>query len=124
MTELTKHAVAHKVFGCLMGTPFYYAKSSNQGLINSYAHVINAVSEKKWFIYLHNNPFVISGFLPHAVITELLRMFPNYISGILDASENLTTSSESALPSINGQFSVGVNINRFDDLENFVDNRK
>ena len=94
MTELTQHAVAHKVIGCLMGTPFYYAKSSNQGLIDSYAHVINAVLEKNWFIYLHNNPFVVSGTLPHAVITELLRLFPNHISGVLDASENLTTSSE------------------------------
>ena len=93
-TELTQHAVAHKVHGCLMGAPFYYAKSSNQGLINSYAHVINSVSSKDWFIYLHSNPFVSSGSLPHAVITELLRMFPNHISGILDASENLTTTSE------------------------------
>jgi 4-hydroxy-tetrahydrodipicolinate synthase len=99
---LTLNAVSQNVYGCLMGAPFFYNKSSNQGIINSYAYIFNSIPEKNWFMYIHNNPAVNCGAIPHAVISELIRLFPTFISGIVDASENLSVTTElvrSFLPS-------------------------
>ena len=92
--ELTQHAVKHQVHACLIAPPFFYDKTSNQGILNFYGHIINSISDKNWFIYLHNNPAVMCGALPHAVVSELLRLYPNHISGTVDASENLSVTTE------------------------------
>ena len=68
---LTLNAVSQNVYGCLMGAPFFYNKSSNQGIINSYAYIFNSIPEKNWFMYIHNNPAVNCGAIPHLSLIHI-----------------------------------------------------
>ena len=84
-TELTQHAVDLGVHGCLVLPPFFFKGVSDEGVIKGYAQVIEGVNRQNWRLYLYHIPQVIGVPLSHAVISELIRRYPDIIVGIKDS---------------------------------------
>src|SRR5438477_1602818 len=82
----TRHAVARGCAGVLMLPPFYFKSVSTDGLIRSYAEVIERVGESDLRIYLYNIPPVSQVPISMALIERLLRAYPETIAGIKDSS--------------------------------------
>ena len=51
--ELTRHAVAHGVSGCVMLPPFYYKGVGDEGLFRFYASVIEGVADDRLRVMLY-----------------------------------------------------------------------
>ena len=84
--ELTRHAVALGVHGCLVLPPFFFKGISDEGILNGYIQIIEGVNCKDWRLYLYHIPQVIGVDLPHSVIAQLLQRYPGIIAGIKDSS--------------------------------------
>jgi 4-hydroxy-tetrahydrodipicolinate synthase len=84
--ELTRHAVALGVHGCLVLPPFFFKGVSDEGILNAYIQVIEGVGHANWRLYLYHIPQVIGVHLTHGVIAELLKRYPKIIAGIKDSS--------------------------------------
>ncbi len=84
--ELTRHAVALGVHGCLVLPPFFFKGVSDEGILNAYIQVIEGVGHAHWRLYLYHIPQVIGVHLTHGVIAELLKRYPKIIAGIKDSS--------------------------------------
>ena len=86
--ELTRHAVSAGVHGCLMLPPFFLKGVSDQGIIDSYRHVIDGMGQRlpKLRLYLYHIPQVSGIGLSHHIIRALKAMYPNTIVGIKDSA--------------------------------------
>lgn len=84
--ELTRHAVDRGVHGCLVLAPFFFKGVSDQGIVASYAQLIDGVGRRDWRMYLYHIPQVTGVGLSHAVIGELLQRYEGTIVGIKDSA--------------------------------------
>lgn len=82
---LTRHAVDRGVHGCLVLPPFFFKGVSDEGIVASYAQVLDGVGRRDWRLYLYHIPQVTGVGLSHAVIAELLRRYEGTIVGIKDS---------------------------------------
>jgi 4-hydroxy-tetrahydrodipicolinate synthase len=82
---LTRHALSIGAWGCLMLPPFYLKGVSDQGIVDSYRYVIDAVADSRLRLMLYHIPQVTAVGLSHAVIAELIRLYPQTIVGIKDS---------------------------------------
>ena len=84
--ELTRHAVDRGVHGCLVLAPFFFKGVSDEGIVASYAQVLDGVGRRDWRMYLYHIPQVTGVGLSHGVIAELLRRYEGTIVGIKDSA--------------------------------------
>lgn len=82
---LTRHAVDQGVHGCLMLPPFFLKGVSDEGIVDSYAQVLDAMGAGHWRLYLYHIPQVAAVGLSHDVIGQLLRRYAGTIVGIKDS---------------------------------------
>lgn len=82
---LTRHAIDQGTHGCLMLPPFFFKGVSDEGVIHSYAEVIDAVNRSDWRLYLYHIPQVAGVSLSHHVIQTLVQRYPKIIVGIKDS---------------------------------------
>ncbi len=83
---LTRHALHIGAHGCLMLPPFYLKGVSDQGVIDAYRYVIDAVADARLRLYLYHIPQVAGVGLSHHVIHTLKQAYPQTIVGIKDSS--------------------------------------
>lgn len=88
--ELTLHALRAGAHGCLMLPPFFLKGVSDEGIIDCYRYVIDAVNKSdvvgKLKLYLYHIPQVSGvGLSPH-VISTLKTLYPDTIRGIKDSA--------------------------------------
>jgi 4-hydroxy-tetrahydrodipicolinate synthase len=84
--ELTRHAVKAGVHGCLMLPPFFLKGVSDQGIIDSYRHVIDGMAGTPFKLYLYHIPQVTGVPISHHVISTLKGLYPETIVGIKDSA--------------------------------------
>ena len=84
--ELTRHAVQAGTHGSLMLPPFFLKGVSDQGVIDCYRQVIDAVADSRLKMYLYHIPQVTGVGLSHHVISTLLKLYPDTIVGIKDSA--------------------------------------
>jgi 4-hydroxy-tetrahydrodipicolinate synthase len=89
---LTRHAVQTGAFACLMLPPFFLKGVSDQGIIDSYRHVIDTVADARLRIVLYHIPQVSGVALSHNVIGTLFKLYPNTIIGLKDSGCERATS--------------------------------
>ena len=83
---LTRHAIERGVHGCLMLPPFFFKGVSDQGVIDCYTQLMDALPSSGWRMYLYHIPQVVGVGLSHAVIQHLIDRYPQLIVGIKDSS--------------------------------------
>jgi len=89
---LTRHALQIGAHGCLMLPPFYLKGVPDQGIIDAYRFVIDAVADERLRLYLYHIPQVVGLGLSHHVIHTLKRLYPKTIVGIKDSAGDLSHS--------------------------------
>jgi 4-hydroxy-tetrahydrodipicolinate synthase len=87
--ELTAHAVASGVAGCLVVPPFYFKNIDDDGLFSSYAALIERVGRADLRLFLYHFPQMSAVPIPHKVIARLVTEFPGTIAGLKDSSGDL-----------------------------------
>lgn len=87
--ELTAHAAASGVAGCLVVPPFYFKNVSDDGLFSSYAALIERVGRADLRLFLYHFPQMSAVPIPHKVIARLVTEFPGSIAGLKDSSGDL-----------------------------------
>jgi 4-hydroxy-tetrahydrodipicolinate synthase len=85
VVALTRHALAVGAHGCLMLPPFFLKDVSDQGVIDAYRWVIDAVASPRLRLYLYHIPQVSGVPLSHHVIETLKTLYPQTIVGIKDS---------------------------------------
>lgn len=86
---LTRHALSLGVTTVVMLPPFYYKAVTDQGLIDSYSRVIEAVADSRLKIVLYHIPPISQIPIPNGVIEALLERYPGTIVGVKDSSGDL-----------------------------------
>jgi 4-hydroxy-tetrahydrodipicolinate synthase len=82
---LTRHAVQAGCFGVLLLPPFFLKGVPEQGIIDSFAQVIDRVADERLRIVLYHIPQVSGVPLSHHVIDTLRKRYPTTIIGIKDS---------------------------------------
>ena len=85
VVALTRHALDIGAHGCLMLPPFFLKGVPDQGVIDAYRWVIDAVADPRLRLYLYNIPQVSGVPLSHHVIETLKTLYPQTIVGIKDS---------------------------------------
>jgi 4-hydroxy-tetrahydrodipicolinate synthase len=84
--EMTRQAVKLGCAGVLMLPPFYYKGVSDEGLLRSFAEVIERVGDDRLRLYLYHIPPVAQVPISLALIERLLKRFPGIVAGVKDSS--------------------------------------
>jgi 4-hydroxy-tetrahydrodipicolinate synthase len=87
---LTRHATEVGAHGCLMLPPFFLKGISDQGVIDSYRYVLDAVPAARMVLY--HLPQVAYVNLTQKAVDVLTAQYPNTFIGIKDSSGNLEGS--------------------------------
>ncbi len=82
---LTRHAVQAGCFGVLLLPPFFLKGVPDQGVIDAYSQVIDAVNDNRLRVVLYHIPQISGVALSHHVISTLLARYPQTIIGIKDS---------------------------------------
>ena len=85
---LTKHAVSRGVLGTLALPPFYYKGVPEEGLVDSFSAIIDAVGDSKLRIYLYHIPQMTGVPITLTLIEKLLGKYPGVFVGLKDSSGN------------------------------------
>jgi 4-hydroxy-tetrahydrodipicolinate synthase len=96
VVELTRHALAVGAHGCLMLPPFFLKGVPDQGVIDAYRWVIDAVADRRLRLYLYHIPQVAGVALGHSVIRTLKDRYPDVIVGIKDSGCDRAASLDRA----------------------------
>ncbi len=102
---LTKHATEVGAHGCLMLPPFFLKNISDQGVIDTYRYVLDAVPTARMVLY--HLPQVAYVNLTQVAVDVLTAQYPNTFIGIKDSSGNLEGSLAFAKNSNGMQVWVG-----------------
>ncbi|MEY4294656.1 MAG: hypothetical protein RLY82_344 [Pseudomonadota bacterium] len=102
---LTHHATEIGAHGCLMLPPFFLKNISDQGVIDTYRYVLDAVPTARMVLY--HLPQVAYVNLTQKVVDVLTARYPNTFIGIKDSSGNLEGSLAFAKSSRGMQVWVG-----------------
>jgi 4-hydroxy-tetrahydrodipicolinate synthase len=86
--ELTRHAVSRGCLGTLSLPPFYYKGVPEQGIVDSFAAIIDAVGDAKLKIYLYHIPQMTGVPVTLTLIEALMAKFPGIFVGLKDSSGN------------------------------------
>jgi len=84
--RLTRHALELGCKKMLMLPPFYYKSISDEGLYQSYSHVIEAVADAGLRIILYHFPKMSAVPISFELIERLLGAYPGIIAGVKDSS--------------------------------------
>jgi 4-hydroxy-tetrahydrodipicolinate synthase len=87
--ELTRHALSLGVTHVVMLPPFYYKAPSADGLFETYARVIDQLSDDRLRIILYHIPQMSAVPIGHDLIERLLKAFPGTIAGIKDSGGDI-----------------------------------
>lgn len=87
--ELTKHALSLGVTKVVVLPPFYYKGVTDQGLIDSYSRVVEAVADPRLQVILYHIPQISAVPIPFGVIEALLERFPGTFIGVKDSAGDL-----------------------------------
>jgi 4-hydroxy-tetrahydrodipicolinate synthase len=87
--ELTTHAAAAEVAGCLVVPPFYFKGLTDDGVYASFATLIEQTGRDDFNLFLYHFPQMSAVPIPHEVIARLLSDFPKIIAGLKDSSGDL-----------------------------------
>lgn len=82
---LTRHAVQAGCFGVLLLPPFFLKGVPDQGIIDSFAQVIDQVADARLRVVLYHIPQVSGVPLSHHVIDTLVKRYSQTIIGIKDS---------------------------------------
>lgn len=82
---LTRHAVQADCFGVLLLPPFFLKGVPDQGIIDSFALVIDQVADARLRVVLYHIPQISGVPLSHHVIETLVKRYPQTIIGIKDS---------------------------------------
>ena len=85
---LTKHAVSRGVLGTLTLAPFYYKGVPEEGLVDSFSAIIDAVDDARLKIYLYHIPQMTGVPITLTLIEKLLARHPGVFVGLRDSSGN------------------------------------
>ncbi len=85
---LTRHATERGCLGTLTLPPFYYKGVTDQGLVDSYSAVIDAVGDAKLRIYLYHIPQMTGVPITLNLIEMLMKKHPGVFVGLKDSSGN------------------------------------
>ena len=85
---LTRHAVSRGVLGTLTLPPFYYKGVPEDGLVDSYSAIIDAVADSRLKIYLYHIPQMTGVPITLTLIEKLLAKHPGVFVGLKDSSGN------------------------------------
>lgn len=85
---LTIHAVSRGVLGTLTLPPFYYKGVPEQGLVDSFSAIIDAVGDSKLRMYLYHIPQMTGVPITLTLIEALLTRHPGVFVGLKDSSGN------------------------------------
>jgi len=85
---LTRHATERGCLGTLTLPPFYYKGVTDQGLVDSYSAVIDAVGDSRLRIYLYHIPQMTGVPITLNLIEMLLKKHPGVFVGLKDSSGN------------------------------------
>ncbi|MDI9333348.1 MAG: dihydrodipicolinate synthase family protein [Cytophagales bacterium] len=88
VVTLTRHATEVGAHGCLMLPPFFLKNVPEQGVVDSYRLVIDAVADSRLKMVLYHLPQITHVNLTQRVIDTLLAQYPNTFIGIKDSSGN------------------------------------
>lgn len=87
--ELTKHALSLGVTTVVMLPPYYYKGVSDQGLIDSYARVVDGIADERLAVIFYHIPPIAQIPIPFPVIEALLKRYPDTFVGIKDSGGQL-----------------------------------
>lgn len=85
---LTRHATERGCLGTLTLPPFYYKGVTEQGLVDSYSAVIDAVADARLRIYLYHIPQMTGVPITLTLIEMLMKKHPGVFVGLKDSSGN------------------------------------
>ena len=85
---LTRHAVSRGVLGTLTLPPFYYKGVPEDGLVDSFSAIIDAVGDSSLKIYLYHIPQMTGAPITLTLIEKLLAKHPGVFVGLKDSSGN------------------------------------
>lgn len=85
---LTRHAVSRGVLGTLTLPPFYYKGVPEDGLVDSFSAIIDAVADSSLKIYLYHIPQMTGVPITLTLIEKLLAKHPGVFVGLKDSSGN------------------------------------
>lgn len=85
---LTRHAVSRGVRGTLNLPPFYYKGVPEDGLVDSFSAIIDAVGDGALKIYLYHIPQMTGVPITLTLIEKLLAKHPGVFVGLKDSSGN------------------------------------
>lgn len=83
---LTRHALSCGIARVLVLPPFYYKNVADQGIVDSYSSVIEAVADSGLRVYLYNIPQFSGVSIRPAVVDALQTKYEATIAGIKDSS--------------------------------------
>jgi 4-hydroxy-tetrahydrodipicolinate synthase len=92
--DLTRHALSLGVTTVVMLPPFYYKSVTDDGLIASYAEVVQRVADPRLRIVLYHIPQVSAVPIPFEVIERLRGRHPSVFVGIKDSGGDLSRMVE------------------------------
>lgn len=87
--ELTAHAAAAGVAGCLVVPPFYFKGLTDDGVYGSFAALIDQAGRDDFNLFLYHFPQMSAVPIAHEVIARLLDAFPGIVAGLKDSSGDL-----------------------------------
>lgn len=85
---LTRHAVSRGVLGTLTLPPFYYKGVPEDGLVDGFSAIIDAVADSSLKIYLYHIPQMTGVPITLTLIEKLLAKHPGVFVGLKDSSGN------------------------------------
>lgn len=85
---LTRHAISRGVLGTLTLPPFYYKGVPEDGLVDSFSAIIEAVGDNSLKIYLYHIPQMTGVPITLTLIEKLLAKHPGVFVGLKDSSGN------------------------------------
>ena len=92
--KLTRHALDNGCKKVLMLPPFYYKGVSDQGLYDSYAHIIDQLNDPSLRIILYHFPKMSATPISVDLVGKLVESFGTVIAGLKDSSGDWENTAE------------------------------
>ena len=86
--QLSQHATAVGVHGCLVMPPFFFKGVPEQGIFNFYQQLISGVASSRLKLVLYHLPQVSFVPLTSTLIKNLIQTYPETILGVKDSGCN------------------------------------
>lgn len=92
--ELTQHAISFGVGGILMLPPFYYKSITDNGVIQYFDAVIEAIGQEGLRMYLYHFPKMSSVAFSIELVRALKDKYPNVILGMKDSTGDINNTKQ------------------------------